>query len=107
MESTEGPATRADVERAVRRVESVQGVASATPTGQQSANGRYASINVILEGDPYVQSTFDAVPAIRDRVADLGPGVTGLVGGGSAIQYDYDQTIKSDLEVIVRVSLSS
>ena len=42
-----------------------------------------------------MQSTFDAVPQIRDSVADLGPGVHGLVGGGSAIQYDLDQAIKA------------
>jgi RND superfamily putative drug exporter len=105
VESSEGPVTGADVEAAVRRVEGVQGVASATPTGLQSDDGRYASINVILEGDPYVQSTFDAVPAMRDSVESLGAGVRGLVGGGSAIQYDFDRAIKSDLELIVPVSL--
>ncbi len=105
VESSEGPVSPADVGRAVKRIEGVEGVASATPTGLQSEDGRYASINVILDGDPYVQSNFDAIPAIRDSVANLGPGVQGLVGGGSAIQYDYDRAIKSDLEVIVPVSL--
>ena len=52
----------------------VDGVARATPTGPRSENGQIASIDVILEGDPYVQSTFDVVPRIRDVVADLAPG---------------------------------
>ena len=95
-----------DVAEAVQRVDAVDGVARATPTGLRSENGQIASIDVILEGDPYVQSTFDVVPRIRDAVAELGPGVTGLVGGGSAIQYDLDQAINSDLRLIVPIALA-
>jgi putative drug exporter of the RND superfamily len=106
VERSDGPVTRQDVAGAVQRVDSVDGVARATPTGLRSENGQIASIDVILEGDPYVQSTFDVVPRIRDAVADLGPGVTGLVGGGSAIQYDYDKAINSDLRLIVPIALA-
>ena len=106
VERSDGPVTRQDVAGAVQRVDSVDGVARATPTGLRSENGQIASIDVILEGDPYVQSTFDVVPRIRDSVADLGPGVTGLVGGGSAIQYDYDKAINSDLRLIVPIALA-
>jgi RND superfamily putative drug exporter len=104
VESPAGPVSFIDVNRAVRRVKSLDEVASATPSGQ-SDNGRFASINVILEGDPYVQKTFDVVPTLRERVADLGGGVRGLVGGGSATQYDFDKAITSDLELIVPVAL--
>ncbi len=106
VEGTPGPVTDADVALAVRRIDGVNGVARATPTGLRSEDGRYASINVILDGDPYVQSTFDAVPRIRDAIADLGPGARGLVGGGSAIQYDLDQAISSDLRLIVPIALA-
>jgi RND superfamily putative drug exporter len=106
VESSNGPVTRADVAEAVRRLDAVNGVARATPTGLRSKSGRVASIDVILEGDPYKQSTLDVVPRIRDSVADLGPGVHGLVGGGSAIQYDYDQAIQDDLKLIVPVALA-
>ncbi len=106
VERSDGPVTRADVADAVRRLDGVNGVASATPTGLRSKNGQIASINLILEGDPFVQSTFDAVPRVRDAVADLAPGVHGLVGGGSAIQYDYDQAINSDLRLIVPIALA-
>jgi RND superfamily putative drug exporter len=99
------PVTRTDVERAVERIEGVDGVARATPTGLRSKDGRIASINVILSGDPYRKSALDVVPAIRDGLTDLGQGVTALVGGGSAIQYDYDQAIESDLELLVPVAL--
>jgi len=106
VERTDGPVTRADVAVAVRRLDAVNGVARATPTGLRSKNGRIASIDVILEGDPYKQSTLDVVPQIRDSVGDLGPGVHGLVGGGTAIQYDYDQAIQDDLKLIVPVALA-
>ena len=56
-----------------------------------------ATVDVVLEGDPYTKSALDVVPDIRDAVADLGPGLTALVGGGSATQYDFDQAIESDL----------
>jgi RND superfamily putative drug exporter len=105
VENRDGPVTQADVADAVRRIDSVPGVARATPTGLRSDNGGFASIDVVLEGDPYVQSTFDAVPDIRDSVAGMAPGVRGLVGGGSAIQYDFDQAINSDLRLIVPIAL--
>ena len=106
VERTDGSVRISDVRRAVLAIQAVDGVARATPTGLRSEDGRYASINVILDGDPYVQSTFDAVPAIRDSITDLNPGVHGLVGGGSAIQYDLDQAIASDLRLIVPIALA-
>jgi RND superfamily putative drug exporter len=105
VERSEGPVTRRDVREAVRRLDSVDGVARATPTGLRSSDGRTASVDVILVADPYKESTLDVVPRIRDSVANLGPGATALVGGGSAIQYDYDQTIQEDLELIVPITL--
>jgi RND superfamily putative drug exporter len=106
VERSDGEVSKADVAMAVRRLDQVNGVARATPTGLRSENGRLASIDVILEGDPYKESTLDVVPRIRDAVADLGPGVRGLVGAGTAIQYDYDQSIQDDLKLIVPVALA-
>ena len=60
---------------------------------------------MILEGDPFTPEAFDAVPAMRSAVDDLDPGLTALVGGGSAIQYDFDQAIESDLKLIAPVAL--
>jgi RND superfamily putative drug exporter len=105
VERTDGNVTDSDIGRALLAVRAVDGVARATPTGLRSEDGRYASIDVVLNGDPYVQSTFDAVPDIRDSVAGMAPGVRGLVGGGSAIQYDFDQAINSDLRLIVPIAL--
>lgn len=105
VERSGGEVTDADVGRALLALNAVDGVAQATPTGQRSDDGSTASIEVILDGDPYVQSTFDAVPAIRESIEELNPGVRGLVGLGSATQYDFDRSIKEDLEVIVPVAL--
>jgi len=105
VERDGGPVTPADLQAVVRDVSTVDGVASAAPTGNVSRDGTKATVNVILEGDPYTKSALDIVPEIRDSVSDLGPGLTALVGGGSATQYDFDKAIESDLELIAPVAL--
>jgi putative drug exporter of the RND superfamily len=83
----------------------VDGVASATPTGEVSRDGSMATLDVVLEGDPFTTDALNLVPEIRDSVADAGEGLTVLVGGGSAISYDFDQAIESDLMLIAPVAL--
>ena len=110
------PITGADVTKAVVAVERVDGVASATPTPSpsgatgttafnRSEDGRMATIDVVLEGDPFTKDALNVVPEIRASVSDLGPGLSALVGGGSAISYDFDQAIESDLRLIAPVAL--
>ncbi len=105
VERSDGQVDEADVAGSVQRLEGVDGVARATPTGLTSDDGRYASIDVILEEDPFKESTLVVVPQIRESVADLGPGVAALVGAGTAIQYDYDTAIQDDLKLIVPIAL--
>jgi RND superfamily putative drug exporter len=105
IERDDGPVTEADIAAAQQRLEGVDGVASATPTGITSTDGRIASIEVVLDEDPFTKAGLNIVPEIRDSVADLGPGLTALVGGGAAIQYDFDQAIESDLRLIAPVAL--
>jgi RND superfamily putative drug exporter len=105
VERSPGPVRQADVSETVGRLEAVNGVARATPTGLRSKNGEIASIDVILANDPFKESTLDVVPEIRASLGNLGPGLNALVGGGSAIQYDYDQTIQDDLKLIVPITL--
>jgi putative drug exporter of the RND superfamily len=100
-----GPETNADTAAAVRELQGVKGVASATPTGLKSQNGRTASIDVVLENDPLESSSLDLVPTIRDAVRDVTPGVTALVGGSTAINYDFDQAVESDLRLIAPLAL--
>jgi len=105
VQSEDGPVTKKDLVAAVQAVKGVDGVASVTATGNLSRNGNAATVDVILEGDPFTKEAFSVVPEIREQVADLGPGVTGIVGGGSAIQYDFDNAIESDLKRIVPIAL--
>jgi putative drug exporter of the RND superfamily len=105
VESKGGPVTKADVAKAVQALQGVNGVASATPTGNVSTDKRMATVDVVLEGDPYTKDALNLVPDIRASVGDLGPGLSALVGGGSAIQYDFDQAIESDLKLIAPVAL--
>jgi putative drug exporter of the RND superfamily len=105
VQSEDGPVTRADLAEVTQKLQSVDGVASATPTGNTSRDGSMATIDVVLEGDPYTKAGLDVVPDIRDSVNDLGPGLTALVGGGSAIQYDFDKAVESDLELIAPIAL--
>jgi putative drug exporter of the RND superfamily len=100
-----GPVTPADESAAVRELQGVKGVASATPTGLKSEDGMTASIDVTLEDDPLESSSLDLVPGIRDAVSDVAPGVTALVGGSTAINYDFDQAVESDFRLIAPLAL--
>src|SRR4029453_5186198 len=53
----------------------------------------------------FTKDSLAVAPEIRDSVSDLGPGLTALVGGGTATQYDFDQAIESDLELIAPIAL--
>ena len=105
VQSDGGPVGQADVETAASAAAGVDGVASATPTGVKSTDGTIAAVSVVLEGDPYTKSSLGIVPEIRDAVSDSVEGATVLVGGGSAIQYDFDQATESDLKLIVPLAL--
>jgi putative drug exporter of the RND superfamily len=101
----DGEITEADLQAAGDAVTGIDRVASATPTENRSTDGTMGTVEVVLEGDPYTPEAFDAVPEMRASLDDLGPGLTALVGGGSAIQYDFDEAINSDLRLIVPVAL--
>jgi RND superfamily putative drug exporter len=101
----DGPISDQDVQKAVQDLEGVKGVASATPTGRLSGNGSRTIIDVILEADPLESESLDITPDIRAAVVDVAPGVTGLVGGSTAINYDFEKAVESDFKIIVPVAL--
>jgi putative drug exporter of the RND superfamily len=76
-----------------------------TPTGLKSDNGMIASLNLTLEGDPLKSSSLDLIPDLRDSVHDLGPGLTALIGGSTAINYDFDRATQEDLRLIAPLAL--
>ena len=105
VERDDGPVTAGDLARAAQQVRNVDGVASASATGNTSRDGRMATIDVVVEGDPFTKEALGIVPDLRESVSDLGPGLTALVGGGSATQYDFDKAIESDLRLIAPIAL--
>jgi putative drug exporter of the RND superfamily len=107
VERDDGQIRASDLAAAADKLQGVDGVASATPTGNVSTTGDAATIDVVLEGDPYTKAALGVMPDIRAAVSDLGPGLTALVGGGSAIQYDFDQAIESDLKLIAPLALAA
>ncbi len=105
VERQGAPPTDRDIALATAKLKTVNGVAAVLPTQQVSTNGQIKVVDVILKGDPNDVSALDLVPKMRDAVANLAPGVTALVGGGTAINYDYNKATERDLKVIVPLAL--
>jgi len=105
VERQGGRVTDEDAVFAAAKLKSVDGVATAFPTDQFSTNRQIRVVDVILKGDPNDVSALDLVPKMRDSVANLKPGVTALVGGGTAINYDYNKATERDLKLIVPLAL--
>jgi putative drug exporter of the RND superfamily len=105
VERTNGPVRPADVAAARRRLADAPGVAAVTGPSERSRDGRAVRLGLILADDPFTPRAFDRTPKLRARMADLGPGVRALIGGGSATQYDFNQATARDLRLIVPISL--
>jgi putative drug exporter of the RND superfamily len=105
VEAESGPVTPGDISEVENRLRGVNGVATATDTGVRSINGQIGEVDAVLSADPLDKSGLDVVPRMRDAVADLPGGVTALVGGTSAINYDVDQANQRDIEIIVPLAL--
>jgi RND superfamily putative drug exporter len=105
VERQGGAPTDQDIALAAAKLKTVNGVAAVVPTQQVSTDGRIRVVDVILKGDPNDVSALDLVPKMRDAVANLKPGVTALVGGGTAINYDYNKATERDLKLIVPLAL--
>jgi RND superfamily putative drug exporter len=105
VESENGPVTAADIGEVENRLRSVNGVATATDTGVRSTNGQIGEVDAVLSSDPLDKSGLNVVPRMRDALTDLPNGVTALVGGTSAINYDVDQANQRDIEIIVPLAL--
>ena len=111
VQADDGTVSEADVAAAAAAAEDVDGVASASPTvGPEgglvtSTDGSIASVDVVLDQDPYTKAALGIVPELRDSASGSVSGATVLVGGGSAISYDFDQATESDLKLIAPLAL--
>jgi putative drug exporter of the RND superfamily len=105
VESSGGPVTPFDVNEVESRLRDVNGVASVSDTGLRSTNGQIGEVDAVLSKDPLNKNGLDIVPRMRDAVANLPGGVTALVGGTSAINFDVDEANQRDIEIIVPLAL--
>jgi RND superfamily putative drug exporter len=104
VENSDGPVSPLAVRRARARLAQAPGVADVSGPIERSSDGRAVRLQLVFADDPYTTRAFNRVPALRKRVADLGPNTTGLIGGGSAIQYDFNHAIVRDLKLVVPIS---
>jgi RND superfamily putative drug exporter len=105
VERENGRVRAADVEAAAQRLRQVPDVADVTPGGERSTDGRIAQLSVVLQGDPYTHEALELVPDLREHVAQMPPGTRALLGGGTAVQYDFDKATDSDIKKIVPLAL--
>ena len=100
-----GKVRPAQVEAVAAKTRSVENVASAQPSQQRSKGDRIGNLSVTLKSDPNSQQSLDTIPRLRAALADPGPGVEALVGGGTGIYYDYDHATNRDTRLIVPLGL--
>ncbi|MCW3014018.1 MAG: hypothetical protein JWO02_1110 [Solirubrobacterales bacterium] len=105
VERQNGRVTDADVAVVRNRLQGVPGVASISRQAPRSTDGRIARLDVTFNDDPYSDAALRRVDTLRIRLDKIGPGVTALVGAGSAIQADFNHSAARDLRVIVPVAL--
>ena len=84
----------------------VDGVSAVTPVSRRSRDDRAAIFQVVFADDPYRNPALERVATIRERLEGAAPGLSAIVGGGSAVQLDYREAGNRDLLVIVPVVLT-
>jgi RND superfamily putative drug exporter len=106
VERDSGPVRQSDVARAIARVRGVPHVAVVTPALGTSRDGHIARASIVFDDDPFKPAAFDRIPKLRDRLANLGPGLQALLGGGSATQYDFNHATARDIKLIIPLALA-
>jgi len=105
IEREDGPVTDADVSAMRERLEGFEGVAAVSEGAQRSEDGRVARIDVSFRDDPSSEAALARVEPLREAVDGVAPGLSALVGSGSAVQADFNDAAARDLRVIVPVAL--
>jgi putative drug exporter of the RND superfamily len=106
VEREDGPVRPSDVAAVTRRLDRLPQIARVVPSGQASRDRRAVALDAILRSDPYKKAALNVVPTMREAGQAAAPaGVTVQIGGGSAIQHDYDAASERDIKVIVPLAL--
>jgi putative drug exporter of the RND superfamily len=106
VERENGPVRPSDVAAVSQRIAALPEVARVVPTGQVARDRRAVALDAVLESDPYKKTALNAVTSMREVGKEAAPpGVTVQIGGGSAIQHDYDEASQRDIKLIVPLAL--
>ncbi len=107
VERRDGPVQDADVTAAQQALEGVPKIAAVTPEIQpRSTDGRAARFQVAFEDDPYSNEALDRTADMREALTSLeGQGLTGYVGGLSAVMKDYRDGAQRDAQLIIPLVL--
>jgi len=97
----DGPVTAADVQLARARLQAIPGVADVSGVTDTSRDANLVTLSVIYAGDPFSDAALDRAQRLRDTVARLGPGLSGLVGEGTSARLDYKNAVTHDTKIIV------
>jgi RND superfamily putative drug exporter len=106
VDRQDGPIQDADFAAARAALEDVPRIAAITePTGR-SEDGRALAFNVAFEDDPYSNEALDRTVVMRDALRTLeGQGLTGYVGGLSAVMKDYRDGAQRDAQLVIPLVL--
>jgi len=85
----------------VAAAKTVDGVVSATPG---SASDDVAQIDVVLDGDPGSEESYDQIRALREAVGGV-PGADAVVGGDVAQRLDAKEAALHDAKVVIPIVL--
>ena len=105
VEREAGRVSDADLLAAAASAKRVPGVADARPQPARSRDGRVGTVSVVFRDDPFTVTALERVPRLREQVAGSVPGANVLVGGGSAVQYDFDEATARDTRWIVPLGM--
>jgi RND superfamily putative drug exporter len=101
----DGTVPDADVEAVRREAAALEGVATVTDDGR-AKDGSAARLSVVFDDDPFEAAALERVKDLRERLHATAPaGTRVLVGDGSAVQADFNDTAARDLRLIVPLAL--
>ena len=92
---------------AQQALQDIPKIAAMTPEIQpRSTDGQAARFQVAFEDDPYSNEALDRTDVMRDALASLeGEGLTGHVGGLSAVMKDYRDGAQRDAQLVIPLVL--
>ena len=107
VERGDGPIQDGDVTAAQQALQDIPKIAAMTPEIQpRSTDGQAARFQVAFEDDPYSNEALDRTDVMRDALASLeGEGLTGHVGGLSAVMKDYRDGAQRDAQLVIPLVL--